>query len=63
MEFFLLDDLVDIDGNVKFYLPFDGFKTKPIFSSPEDYLVYKERVSNFVKLRNQRILGLPLSTK
>ena len=63
VEFFLLDDLVDIDGNVKFYLPFDGFKTKPSFSSPEDYLVYKERVSNFVKLRNQRILGLSLFSK
>ncbi len=55
IKFFLFDDLIDKNGNVKFYLPFDNFKTKPMFSDVNDYLIYKERVINFVMLRNKRI--------
>ena len=31
VEFFLLNDLVDERGNVKFYLPFDEFQSPPQF--------------------------------
>ena len=54
-DFFLFNDLVDSDGKIKFYLPFDNFKTKPTFSNIDDYLIYKKGVINFVKSRNERI--------
>jgi len=38
VRFFLLDDLIDENEGVKFYLPFDHFKSRPVFSSVDDYL-------------------------
>ncbi len=55
IKFFFLDDLVDENLKVKFYLPFDNFKTKPTFSNINDYLMYKKGVANFIKSRNKRI--------
>ena len=55
IRFFLLDDLVDKNNNIKFYLPFDNFKTPPKFSDVNEYLVYKEKVMEFIRLRNIRI--------
>ncbi len=55
IHFFLLEDLIDEKGNIKFYLPFDDFKTNPGFSDINEYLLYKKRVTNFVKLRSKRI--------
>lgn len=55
VQFFLLDDLIDENGSVKFYLPFDNFKSPPEFKNKEDYLIYKERVESFIKSRNRRI--------
>jgi len=54
-KFFLLDDLVDENNNVKYYLPFDNFKTKPLFTDINDYLTYKSGVIDFIKARNKRI--------
>lgn len=54
-KFFLLDDLLDENKKVKFYLPFDNFKTKPTFTEINDYLTYKNGVINFIKARNKRI--------
>jgi hypothetical protein len=55
INFFLLEDLVDENQKVKFYLPFDDFKTKPTFGHIDDYLIYKKGVMNFIKSRNKRI--------
>ncbi len=55
IKFFLLDDLVDKNQNIKFYLPFDDFRTKPAFSDIDEYLEYKNRVVHFIKSRNKRI--------
>jgi hypothetical protein len=55
IKFFLLDDLVDENQKVKFYLPFDNFMTKPEFSCIDDYLKYKKRVLDFIQSRNKRI--------
>jgi len=55
VHFFLLDDLVDENYKIKFYLPFDGFRTRPTFSDVNQYLLYKKGVINFIKLRNKRI--------
>ncbi len=55
IRFFLLNDLVDENQKVKFYLPFDDFESKPIFSEIGDYLNYKKGVMEFIKARNSRI--------
>lgn len=55
VKYFLLDDLVDKDQKIKFYLPFDDFKTKPTFSGVDDYLIYKRGVMAFISSRNRRI--------
>jgi hypothetical protein len=55
VNFFLLDDLLNEKLQVKFYLPFDDFKTKPNFKNVEDYLIYKNKVIEFVQQRNDRI--------
>lgn len=47
-KFFLLDDIVDKNEKIKFYLPFDDFKTKPIFLKIDEYLIYKKGVMNFI---------------
>jgi hypothetical protein len=54
-DFFLLQDLIDKNGNIRFYLPFDDFKAPPTFARVDDYLVYQEGAMNFVRARNQRI--------
>ncbi|MEI7677473.1 MAG: hypothetical protein WCJ03_11885 [Bacteroidales bacterium] len=55
ITFFLFDDLVDENENIKFYLPFDNFITKPTFMEIDEYLVYKKGVMNFIRSRNNRI--------
>jgi hypothetical protein len=55
IHFFLLEDLVAEDQKIKFYLPFDDFKTPPTFSDINEYLTYKKCVMNFIRLRNKRI--------
>jgi hypothetical protein len=55
INFFLLNDLVDDNEDIKFYLPFNNFKTKPTFSDIDEYLVYKQGVMKFIKARNKRI--------
>ena len=55
IHFFLLDDLIDENGKIRFYLPFNGFKTRPTFSDIGQYLLYKKGVMDFIKSRNKRI--------
>lgn len=55
IKFFLLDDLIDNNQKIKFYLPFDDFKTKPSFTDIDEYLIYKKGVMDFIKSRNKRI--------
>jgi len=55
VQFFLLDDLINKNQQVKFYLPFDDFKTPPTFSCVDDYLLYKDGVMNFAIKRKERI--------
>lgn len=55
VRFFLLDDLIDGDRKIKFYLPFDNFKTRPKFSDVSDYLMYQTKVRTFIVARNKRI--------
>jgi hypothetical protein len=55
IHFFFLDDLINENSKINFYLPFDGFKSRPSFSDVNQYLLYKERVVGFIKSRNKRI--------
>lgn len=55
IKFFLQEDLVDENKKIKFYLPFNDFKTPPTFSDIDEYLEYKKGVINFIKSRNKRI--------
>lgn len=55
VRFFLLDDLIGDNQSVRFYLPFDHFKTRPKFSSTDEYLLYKKGVMSFIRKRNERI--------
>lgn len=55
IDFFLLNDLVDESENIKFYLPFDHFKTRPAFANIDEYLVYRKGVMSFINARNKRI--------
>lgn len=54
-SFFLLDDLLDEKGQVRFYLPFSDFAAPPDFTCVDDYLVYKQSVMQFLRCRNARI--------
>ena len=55
VHFFLLDDLITKNEMIDFYLPFDGFRTRPIFTDVNQYLLYKNRVIRFINSRNKRI--------
>lgn len=58
-EYFLLQDLVNLnDSSIKFYLPFDDFKTPPDFNSIDEYLKYKSNVVDFISKRKSRIDAL-----
>jgi len=57
VEFFLLQDLVNPDWSaVKFFLPFDDFKTSPLPSTKEAYNEYRQLALEFIEGRNRRIL-------
>jgi len=59
VDFFLLQDLVNDDcTTVKFFMPFDDFRTGPVPGSAGAYRAYRELAMEFIKLRNNRILDL-----
>lgn len=55
ITFFLLQDLIDENNKIRFYLPFNEFNTPPMFSNVDEYLTYKKGVMDFIKSRNTRI--------
>jgi len=61
IDFFLLNDLVNDRGDVKFYLPFDDFQSPPAFRDVNDYRVYKRGVESFVAARSRRMEGLAIN--
>ena len=61
-DFFLLNDLVNKDLSIKFFLPFNDFQDSPLPMSVDEYLIYKENVENFTQNRNNRITNF-LSTQ
>jgi hypothetical protein len=58
VEFFLLQDLVTPDCSaVRFSAPFDDFGRSPVPGSLEAYCSYRDRASEFIAARNERILS------
>ena len=60
VEFFLLQDLVNADYSaVKFFMPFEDFKTtSPLPLSTEAYTAYQQLAVDFIRSRNDRIRDL-----
>ncbi|MCB2411530.1 hypothetical protein LGT39_01535 [Demequina sp. TTPB684] len=55
VDFFLLQDLLDDDGMVTFFLPFTGFDANPLPATVSGYLAYRDASLAFVRARNARI--------
>jgi hypothetical protein len=56
VDFFLLQDLVTDDGAaVRFFMPFDDFKTPSVPADDETYREYRRRSIEFIEARNRRI--------
>lgn len=54
-DFFLLQDLLDDDSSVRFFMPFDDFRPPSIPKDLDGYLRFRERSIAFVEARNRRI--------
>lgn len=54
VEFFFLQDLVDGAG-IRWLHDFDGFASRPLPATLDDYLAYRARQLEFVAARNARI--------
>lgn len=55
VEFFLLQDLLQDDGTVRFFHPFDDFKTPAVPKNKDEYLSYLQASIDFIGARNSRI--------
>jgi hypothetical protein len=56
VEFFLLQDLLESDTrNVRFFLPFDGFRTPAVPADVESYRHFMDATIAFVEARNRRM--------
>ena len=57
IEFFLLQDLVNKEfSSIRFFMPFEDFKTAAVPKTIDSYHAYKELTIKFINERNQRIL-------
>lgn len=62
VDFFLLQDLCSgVGGQVRFFLPNNGFEGSPGPTDLSAYRSYRDAVTEFVKARNSRIAGFSLS--
>lgn len=59
VEFFLLQDLINEDGTIRFFHPFDNFRTPAVPKTPDEYLEYLQRSRDFIRARNKRIDAQP----
>jgi hypothetical protein len=59
VSFFLLDDLVNDDLGVKFFMPFDDFHPPSVPHDVDVYKEYRRRSIEFIEARNHRIKRKP----
>lgn len=58
VDFWLLQDLIDADGNsIRFFHAFDNFSTPAVAKTVDDYLGYVRASNSFIRARNARIRG------
>jgi hypothetical protein len=55
VEFFLLQDIVDEGGAVRFFAAFNGFQASPVPDELCAYREYKNTAVQFIEARNRRI--------
>ena len=56
VDYLLLQDLVEADrSTIKFFMPFDDFKTPSVPGNVEEYVAYRQLSIAFVDARNRRI--------
>jgi hypothetical protein len=58
VDYFLLDDLVDDDLMVRFFMPFDDFRPPAVPKDVATYREFRHQSMEFIAARNERI-GLP----
>jgi hypothetical protein len=60
IDFFLLNDLVTVDYNVRFFMPFADFESSSVPRDLATYMEYRRRSIEFLEGRNRRIQQLNL---
>jgi hypothetical protein len=55
VEFFHLQDALNGDGQIKFWLPFDGFEGSPYPADLAEYQEFREHAIEFIDARAQRM--------
>jgi hypothetical protein len=55
IDFFLLNDLVTVDYNVRFFMPFADFESPSVPRDLATYMEYRRRSIEFIEARNRRI--------
>jgi len=58
VNYFLLQDLLDENGNIIFVLPLDNFSRSPLPKTIEEYKLYQKNVISIIDKRNERISKL-----
>ena len=56
IDFFLLQDFINENQQVRFSLPFDGFNRSPLPQTKDEYKEYKDHTIVLINSRNKRIL-------
>jgi len=56
VDFFILQDFIDKNGQIKFSLPFDNFNRPPLPQTVDEYRQYKTHTIDLMNSRNKRIL-------
>ena len=55
VDFFLLNDLVDAKGQIRFYLPFDTYDLSPLPATFGEYVTFRNAQLEFLIRRTERI--------
>lgn len=56
VDFFYLQDFLDVQGQIEFSLPFDNFNRSPLPQNKNEYKQYKEHTIYLINKRNTRII-------